>query len=660
MRDDLVGLFWDDTPVRGTRNTIARNMPPIPDTGWIPPQEFPNLSSARVIAVDTETKELDFDHGPGWARGQGHIVGVSLAVDNGEGRWYFPVRHEVEPEWNLNPDHVFAYLRDVLRNKNQPKVGANFVYDLGWLAEENVELWGELVDVQHAEALLNERGEVNLDYLGQKYCGLGKETSYLYQWCADYYGGSLTDQRKNIWRAPPRLVGPYAERDAVLPLLVAKQQYPILEREGLLDVLRMENGLIRLMVAMRRAGVTVDLDRAEKLRHKLLLLQQDAQQRLDHIAQQHVEVNKSRSIARAFDAMGLKYPLTNAGAPSFKKEWLAAQSNPVSDLVNEVRKLDKLRSTFVESYILNSHVNGRVYGQFHLLRSDDGGTRSGRLSSSTPNLQNIPARDKELAPLVRGMFIPDHGHMQWRRFDYSQIEYRFLVHFANGPGSDEVRAQYHANPDTDYHEYVIEMIRAITAIILDRKPAKNMNFGLIYGMGIPKLMRSLGLDKKKGEELFAAYHKAIPYAKAAMEETSRMAAEQGYITTVLGRRSRFDLWEPNGKREEGIIALPYDMAIRHYGDIRRAHTHKALNRRLQGSAADLIKKAMLKCWEDGVFDYVGVPRLTVHDELDFSDAQGAAADEAFAYMKHILETALPLRIPVRVDAEVGPDWGNCA
>jgi DNA polymerase I-like protein with 3'-5' exonuclease and polymerase domains len=660
MRDDLTGLFWDDSAIdRAGRTARVRTMPQIPDTGWLPPREFPNLSAARVIAVDTETKELDFDHGPGWARGQGHIVGVSLAADNGEGRWYFPVRHEVEPEFNMNPDHVFAYMRDALRNVHQPKVGANLVYDLGWLAEENVDVAGELVDVQHAEALLNERGESNLDFLGQKYCGLGKETSFLYQWCADFYGGSLDDQRKNIWRAPPRLVGPYAERDAVLPLLVAKQQYPILEREGLLNVLRMENGLIRLMVAMRRAGVTVDLERAEALRRKLLIMEQETQGKLDHIAGQHVEVSKSRSIARAFDAMGLKYPLTAAGAPSFKKDWLAAQTNPVADLVNEVRKLSKLRGTFIESYILNSHVNGRVYGQFHLLRSDDGGTRSGRLSSSTPNLQNVPARDKELAPLVRGMFIPDHGHKQWRRFDYSQIEYRFLVHFAQGPGSEEVRAQYHRDPDTDYHEYVIAMIMEITRILLDRKPAKNMNFGLIYGMGIPKLMRSLGLDKKKGEELFAAYHKAIPYAKAAMEESSQLAHAQGFVTTVLGRRSRFDLWEPNThKRDEHVIALPYDMAIRHYGDIRRAHTHKALNRRLQGSAADLIKFAMWRCWEEGVFAVTGVPRLTVHDELDFSDAFGN--DEAFAHMKHILETALPLRIPVRVDAECGPDWGNCA
>lgn len=658
MRDDAHGLFWQDQVVSRARGAVVRAQPPIPDTGWRPPQEFPNLSGARVLAVDTETKETDWDHGPGWGRGAGHIVGVSIATDDLR-RWYFPVRHEVEPEYNLNPDNVFAWLRDALANPHQPKVGANLIYDLGWLAEENVEVAGELVDVQHAEALLDERGEVNVDYLGEKYLGEGKETSLLYRWCADYYGGSPNgDQRGNIWRAPPRLVGPYAEQDAIVPLRVARAQYPLLEAEGLLPVLRMENGLIRLMIAMRRAGVTVDVQRAEELRHKLLGLQQEAQGRLDHIAGTRIEVSKSASIARAFDAMGLKYPLTPTGKPSFTQAFLKAQSNPVADLINTVRKLDKLRGTFVESYVLNSHVNGKIHGQFHLLRGDESGTRSGRLSSSDPNLQNIPARDPELAPMVRGMFIPDPGHKQWRKYDYSQIEYRFLVHFAEGPGAAEVRQQYADNPDTDYHEFVIAMIKDMTGFVLDRKPAKNINFGLIYGMGIPKLLRTLGLTKDEGEKLFAAYHKAIPYAKAAMEYCSGVAQETGIITTILGRRSRFDLWEPQGYRndDEEARALPLDAAIRTYGHIRRAYTHKALNRRLQGSAADLMKYAMWRCWEDGVFAATGVPRLTVHDELDFSDPGGC--DDAFNYMQHLMENALPLRVPVRADPEVGPDWGN--
>jgi DNA polymerase I-like protein with 3'-5' exonuclease and polymerase domains len=302
-----------------------------------------------------------------------------------------------------------------------------------------------------------------------------------------------------------------------------------------------------------------------------------------------------------------------------------------------------------------------VYGQFHLLRGDEGGTRSGRFSSSTPNLQNLPSRDDELAPLVRGLFIPDDGHKQWRKYDYSQIEYRFLIHFAvNGlhdDSADEVRRIFNANPQTDYHDMTRDLVHRQTGQLLDRKPIKNINFGLIYGMGVDKLAGGLGLSVKEGKELFAAYHKGAPFAKATMDACSKEAMDFGTITTILGRKSRFDLWEPDSwGHDRENLALPYEQAILRYGKIRRAYTHKALNRRLQGSAADLMKVAMLQCWEEGIFDETGVPRLTVHDELDFSDPGGK--DEAFRAMRHVLETAIPLRIPVKADCDIGPNWGN--
>lgn len=664
MRDDSIGLFWEDMPTTRERGSVVRPMPPIPDTGWLPPRDFPNLAAARVLSVDTETYDPELiEHGPGWGRGKGHIVGVSIGADN-DGKWYFPIRHTVEPEYNMDPGQVLAWLRHALGNPNQPKIGANLTYDLGWLQEEGVDIAGPMYDVQLAEALLTERGDVNLDWLGEKYLGEGKDTSALYRWCADFYGGEVNGkQRANIYRSPPRLAGPYAEMDAVLPLQIMNRQWAELARQGLIPVFEMENGLIRLIVAMRRAGVSVDIPKAEQLRDRLIGMQQQAQDRLDHMAGTHVQVGSADSLARAFDAVGVKYPRTAPserkpeGSPSFTKLWLEHCPHPLAEQIREIRRVDKLRGTFVESYILNSHVNGKVYGQFHLLRGDSSGTRSGRFSSSTPNLQNIPSRDKELAPLTRGLFIPDAGHKQWRRFDYSQIEYRFLVHFAVGPGSDEARAIYHRDPDTDYHEFVIQMIKTMTGYELDRKPAKNINFGLIYGMGIPKLLRTLGLDKKTGDKLFNSYHEALPYAKATMEATSREAENSGIITTVLGRRSRFEMWEPRGRKgQDKAIALPYELAIRKYGHVRRAHTHKALNRRLQGSAADMMKYAMWQCWKDGVFDSTGVPRVTVHDELGFSDPGGQEA--AFAHMKHVLENALPIRIPVRADEEMGPDWGH--
>lgn len=664
MRFDSMGMFWEDVPApKGSRN-IARVMPPIPDTGWEPPKKFPDLSRAKVISIDCETYDPELiKHGPGWARGKGHLVGVAVGADGG-GRWYFPMRHTVEEHHNMDPEKVLEWLRDTLSNPAQPKVGANLIYDIGWLQEEGVFVRGELVDVQYAEALLDESAEVALETLGQRYLSEGKESNDLYEWCSLYYGGKPNGrQRANIYRSPPRLVGYYAESDADLPLRVIKEQYPLLVKEGLLDLFRMECALIPLLVKMRFAGTTVDIGKAEELREQLLKRSEDAKKLLNDKVGFRVDINSSASLARAFDKQGLSYGRTAKGNPSFTKQFLEALDHPIGEVIREIRKCEKLRGTFVESYILDSHVNGKVYGQFHPLRGDEGGTRSGRFSASTPNLQNIPSRDDELAPLIRGMFIPDDDHLYWRKYDYSQIEYRFLIHYAVGPGADEARQLFISNPNIDYHEMALDLVAPEAGWDVDtperrnywRRPIKNINFGLIYGMGVDKLSADLGLTRSQGRQLFAAYHKGVPFAKATMDATAKEALHTGTISTILNRKSRFDMWEPL-QWDSNTRPMPYDKAILHYGQIRRAFTHKALNRRLQGSAADLMKKAMLKCWQDGIFDETGVPRLTVHDELDFSDPGGK--DEAFKEMQRIMETAIPLKIPVKADGEIGPDWGN--
>lgn len=680
MRADSLGMFWEDVAsVSGRKAAGPRIIPPTPDTGWLPPRELPDLSRARVISLDCETWDPELTDGtaddgtpikgkgPGWARGKGHIVGISVGADGG-GRWYFPIRHTVEPEYNLDPEVVLAWAREQLGRPHQPKVGANIVYDVGWLRHEGVHVRGMLYDVQYAEALLDERAHVNLETLGQKYLGEGKDSSQLYNWQARAYGGAATDrQRRNIYRTSPRLVGPYAESDADLPLRILPLQWPRLYAEGLLDLFDMECRLTPLLVAMRFAGVSVHPGRAEELADNLLARAKEANEALNVLAGTVVNVDAAETIARAFDNLGVKYPRTAKGAPSFRKEWLENLDHPIGEAIRNVRKFEKLANTFVRGYILGAHVNGKVYGQFHPLRGEGLGTRSGRFSSSDPNLQNLPSRDEELAPLVRGLFIPDAGHRQWRRYDYSQIEYRFLIHFATGKGSDEARAKFNANPDIDYHDMTLDLVAPFAGWDLTlpgarktrRKPIKNINFGLIYGMGVDKLARSLGMAAKDGKKLFKSYFEAVPFAKDTMETAIAEANTTGMVRTILGRASRFDMWVPAGFDSEAV-PLPLEDALRQYGQIQRAFTHKALNRKLQGSAADLMKKAMLLCWEQGVFDVTGVPRLTVHDELDFSDTGEPGTEEAFAHMQHLMETAIPLRIPVRADAEVGPDWGHCA
>lgn len=670
-RPDSIGFFWQDETIYGKgKKHSARLMPPIPETGWKVANYFPDLSGAPFMAIDTETFDPELlTHGPGWARGVGHIVGVSVSVPGG--RWYYPMRHTIQPEDNVNPDLVLMWLRHTLGNPNQPKVGANLMYDVGWLEYEKVQVKGELVDVQFAEALLDERAKVSLEQLSRKYLQEGKDSNLLYQWCSDYYGGMPNpDQRANIYRAPPCLVGSYAESDADLPMRLAPILYGLMQQEGLVDLFRMECRLIRLMIKMRMAGVRVNIPKAEQTRDLLYQRELVAQEQLDKLAGSHVDINANATIVKAFDKLGLSYPRTKPtknyphGQPSFTKLFLESVDNPITNGIREIRRLNKLRAVFIESYILNNHVNSIVYGQFHLLRGDKNGARSGRFSSSTPDLQNIPSRDLELAMIIRGMYEPDLGHKCWRKYDYSQIEYRFLAHYAVGPGSDQIRAQYCADPNTDYHEFTLDLVAPVAGWDVStaqarhdvRKPTKTINFGLIYGMGVPKLTRSLGLTLTAGKSLFASYHRAVPFAKATMDACSNEAKQTGIITTILGRRSRFDLWGP-AHWSEDAIGLPMNLAILKYGNITRAYTHKALNRRLQGSAADLMKTAMDICEQDGIFDETGVPRLTVHDELDFSDPGGR--DKAFKEMHHVMETCMPLRVPVIAGLETGSTWGDC-
>jgi Mesyanzhinovviridae DNA polymerase len=664
-------MFFDDVDLGPPKKrTILRVPPPTPETGWRPPQYFPNLSDAAMIGFDLERKEDDWDHGPGWTRGKASTVGFSVsAIDRlgNVGAWYFPIRHMVESEFNLDANHCFGWLRNTLQHTPTiPKVGANLLYDVGSLTDDGIYVSGELHDVQFAEPLLQSDGLVNLDHLGVKYTDTGKDTNELYEWCALAYGGKPNgEQRMNIWRASPRLAGPYGERDALLPIRVLQKQWPILESQGLLDIYRMECDLIRLLVRMRQAGVSVDVARAHKLYDDIAVDVARLYEQLYRDTGVRIEsANSGRDIARVFDAVGIQYPLTDEGNPSFRKDWMTNLDHPVATLINNIREHEKIRSTFVRNYIIEGQVNGKLHCQFHPLRNDDGGAKTGRFSSSDPNLQNIPVRTA-LGKAVRRCFVYDPGHIAWEKNDYSQIEYRDLAHFAvdNGDGSAErLRQKYRDDPKTDYHKLTQENVKARTGRLIERRPIKNMNFGLVYGMQEAKLIRQNGFKPEEGRDIFKSYHEGNPYVKPTMKAAADEMQIYGYITTILNRRIHFSLWEPMDRvygqpRKPG---LPYEMAIRQYGSrIKRADEHKAINYRLQGSAAEQIKAGMRACYNAGIFDVTGVPRLQVHDELDFSVADDSPqTQEAFREMRHVLENAIPIRVPVRVDHDRAPNWGD--
>jgi len=261
--------------------------------------------------------------------------------------------------------------------------------------------------------------------------------------------------------------------------------------------------------------------------------------------------------------------------------------------------------------------------------------------------------------LLRGMFLPEDGE-QWVSMDYSQIEYRLLVHAARGPAGKMARRMYNDDPSTDYHEFTAQLVKGVLGRELPRKPVKNINFGTIFGMGVPKLKSMLGLSDAEAGEFFDAYNAAIPYAMDTRDAAGKAAAKNGQIRTILGRLARFPFWESTDwdtSQRDG--AMLYDDAVAKYGvrNIRRARTHKALNSYTQGGGADIMKASMASMWGAGLFDVL-TPLITVHDEMNVSKPDTPAGMEAMREMKRIMESVAPmLKVPLVAEVEVGPNWG---
>jgi DNA polymerase I-like protein with 3'-5' exonuclease and polymerase domains len=384
----------------------------------------------------------------------------------------------------------------------------------------------------------------------------------------------------------------------------------------------------------------------------------------------------ARSIAKVFDQLGLEYERTaKSNEPSFTKNFLLNHKHPVVGMIAEARKINKVRTTFIDTILEHEHL-GRIHADINQIRSDDGGTVTGRFSYSNPNLQQIPARDPVTGPMLRSLFIPE-DNCKWGCFDYSQQEPRLVAHYAlrfSLPSAVTIAESYSNDPSTDFHKIVAEMAE------IDRKDAKTINLGLFYGMGKAKLQAELGVSKEKSDELFNTYHSRVPFVKQLMNEIMSAAQSRGQIKTLLGRRCRFPKYEPilrgsdwgtyvPAEDHERILELqamgPHlkdneDKIIkdkdgnpkRNYwynNPIRRAFTYKALNKLIQGSAADMTKKAMVDLYKEGIISHI-----QIHDELDFSVESDAHADK----IKQIMEHAVDLKVPNKVDYESGPNWGE--
>ncbi len=623
---------------------------------WVAPKTLPNLSNCEMISIDLETKDEGLMNGvgPGGVRGAGYILGVAVAVKDAS--WYFSLNHPESDNWDISKFR--KWFNSTMGNVRQPKVGANILYDLEWLYSQQMYVEGKCLDVQVAEPLIDENQmRYSLEVLAQKYLpeDMWKQSDLILQVVKDRLGPKIKKAQEHLWKLPASDVGVYAEYDAISTLAVLEKQMPILEAEGLMQVFDVETRLIPMLLEMRFAGVLIDESKVGATRDALQQQLIEERKNLKNLAGVDINVNLADEIGKAFDRAGITYPRTpKTDKPSFTKPWLLNHESPLAKQINIVRSAEKVIGTFIDGHILGNLHKGRIHCSFHQLRSDDSGTVSGRFSSSNPNLQQMPSRHPVYSKLIRGLFIPEED-CAWWKYDASQIEYRLIVHYAvmsNLPKASEAAQQYIDDPTTDFHQLVADMIG------IDRKPAKDTNFGLAYNMGKEKLGRSLGLDEQTAEKFFNEYHERVPFMKLLARSVNRVANQRGYIRTILNRRRRFDKWEPPmNYGQNRVPALPREEAIEAYGNhIQRAFTYKSMNALIQGSAADDMKKGMVDLYEDGVFDVIGIPSLTVHDELDGSCPKTKEAAEGLLHAKKVLESCLILKVPTIWDLETGPNW----
>lgn len=616
---------------------------------------FYDLSSAKIIAIDIETCDPSISRGMGAGElRDGFIVGVSLATDDGFSE-YYPIAHESGE--NLDKNTVFNYLNEQL-NRNQIKLGHNIKYDLGYLNKSGVTVCGKIYDTQIAEGLIDEnRGKngYSLDSIAQKYLNVGKDSEFLYDYLAAKFGGKPTReaQAKNIWRAPGHIVRNYAISDVVLPIEIYKKQRQILQDEKLTDLFDIECGLIPMLLAMRKRGIRVNTNRIEQLKSEFDAKIKALTAEIYAIFGREFNLMSSKQLAEMLESLGVDGAKTATGRLSTDKKMLAAIQHPVAGKLLELRASNTLLNTFLEGYCTKHLISGRLHCELHSLKSDAGGTVTGRFSCSNPNLQNIP---KTASSIIRTLFLPEPEEL-WYSDDYSQIEYRLLVHYATGASAKTARQAYIEDPKTDYHAFVKSMIMQRTNRDIPRSHVKNINFGLAYTMGKKALAADLKLPQAEADALFEAYHSAVPFVQETQKKAAAKANQRGYVHTILGRRRRFNLWEPgdfNDKRKPRLHAE----ALAEYGWVKRAKTKDALNAILQGSCADLMKLSMLKIWDAGVCDVLGAPLITVHDELNWSVPQSPIGAEAHAEALEIMRTCIPLRVPLLVSSKFGVNWGE--
>ena len=643
-----------------------------------------DLNGIDTVAIDIETYDPNLKtKGSGAIRNDGFICGIAVATDNDLA--YFPLRHSDTDIAFDRIDKIWQVLNDkIFQNKNITKVFHNAMYDVCWIrAVTGMMIKGRIVDTMIAASVIDEnRFKYSLDALSKDYLDEEKYKYDLQQKTLEWSGGTVKDPMTNMHKLPASIVKEYAKQDVNLTYklwkLFDKKINEVLytkddgEQKTCRQIFELETKLFLCLVDMKFKGVRIDVAKAILFGRHLKKRRDQIIKAIESITTIKVDIWAAASIKKLLDHLCIKdYKVTpKSKMPQLPKDYLRKHNNKCLRMIAKAREYDKAVNTFIDGLLEYVH-DGRIHADINQIRSDTGGTVTGRFSMSNPNLQQIPAKGY-IGGKMRELFIPEDG-CEWGSFDYSQQEPRIVVHYAiklGLPGTESLKDEFNKD-DADFHQIVADMAN------ISRKQAKTINLGLFYGMGRVKLQRELGLDQRQAKELFNEYHGRVPFVRQLSQELIAFAKQNKLLFTLHDRFCRFDRWETTNKewnpetnrfnevplytKEQAMEAFKAEMLDKYkenkidpnYMDYFEryytpAFTYKALNRLIQGSAADMTKKAMVDLHEKGI-----IPHIQIHDELCFS-----ITDHEPELIKNIMEQTIPLEVKNKVDFESGPNWGT--
>ncbi len=643
-----------------------------------------DLKGIDTVAVDIETYDPNLKtKGLGAIRNDGFICGIAVATEKDTA--YFPLQHsdtDIDPErinkiWDVLNEKIF-------QNENITKVFHNAMYDVCWIRSVTGKMMkGKIVDTMIAASVIDEnRFRYSLDSLSKDYLNDSKYKYDLQQKTLEWSGGTVKDPMTNMHKLPASIVKEYAKQDVDLTFklwnLFNKKIDEVLytkddgEQKTCRQIFELETKLFLCLVDMKFKGVRIDVEKATAFGKHLKKRRDQIVKAIESITTIKVDIWAAASIKNLLDHLCIKdYKVTpKSKMPQLPKDYLKTHNNKCLRMIAKAREYDKAVNTFIDGLLGYVH-EGRIHADINQIRSDSGGTVTGRFSMSNPNLQQIPSKGY-IGKKMRELFIPDQGY-KWGSFDYSQQEPRIVVHYAiklGLPGTETLQEEFDKD-DADFHQIVAEMAN------ISRKQAKTINLGLFYGMGKIKLQKELGLDQSKARALFNEYHSRVPFVRDLSQQLIQFAKENKLLFTLHDRFCRFDKWETTNKewnpetnrfnevplyteaqareafkgemldkfKENKIDPNYMDYFNRYYTP---AFTYKALNRLIQGSAADMTKKAMVDLYEKGI-----IPHIQIHDELCFS-----TTDHESEMIRETMEQTIPLEVKNKVDYESGPNWGT--